>query len=74
MTTWTQKTLIWAQNWNFWAIFGRKMMFFLAVAALKHLLNGINGMQHICFWIRHPQNTVGGAPTDHPDPENSDLG
>ena len=50
LTTRTQKTLIWAKNRHFFCDFPAKNgVFFFVVAALKHLFNGSNGMQHICF-------------------------
>ena len=35
---------------------------------------GLNGMQHMCFGVQHPQNRVGGAGIDQPDLDNTDLG
>ena len=46
-TTRTQKTLFWCKNWHFFGHFAAKNGVFLVAAALKHLLNGFNGMQHI---------------------------
>ena len=73
LTIKTQKKLIWAKNWLF-CHFTAKNVVSWVVAALKHLLNQYIGMHYIFFVVQHPENRVGGAQTDPPDPENTDLG
>ena len=74
MTTPGQKPLILGNNWHFWAIFGRKKRVFLVGAALKHLFHWFSGMLNIGLRDQHRHHRAGEARTDHPDPENTDLG